>query len=112
LTVAPSQSSVDEPVTLHHTLSLHDALPIYHRYQCRMGNDGHRGSAFYLAHIPYSQYTPSDLSIFKYFHLFDPLIFYIIFESQIKIGRHTSELQSRENLVCLLLLEQKKAYQL
>src|SRR5690606_41442599 len=28
----------------------------------------------------------------------------------IQIGRHTSELQSRENLVCRLLLEKKKKY--
>src|SRR5690606_41382643 len=29
-------------------------------------------------------------------------------DTRVKIGKHTSELQSRENLVCRLLLEKKK----
>src|SRR6266496_1435029 len=34
--------------------------------------------------------------------------FHIDFLEQLKIGRHTSELQSRRDLVCRLLLEKKK----
>src|SRR5690606_40972920 len=41
----------------------------------------------------------------------DPLVFHLLGKSPIKSCRseeHTSELQSRENLVCRLLLEKKK----
>src|SRR5581483_3154652 len=68
----------DTPTTEIYTLSLHDALPIF---------DGQ----FY----PIEEAPALDK---KYKHDIEV----------VEIGRHTSELQSRQYLVCRLLLEKKK----
>src|SRR5690606_41330297 len=91
------------PVTVCYTLSLHDALPIYLCLQSegRRGEDDHRhqpGGESCLGRAPDAAHrhgppgecrqrprTPARRS-----------------------EEHTSELQSRENLVCRLLLEKKK----
>src|SRR6266700_4017036 len=65
----------DTATTEIYTLSLHDALPIYHRQRpCEVG-------------LPRSQHQAPGGD---------------------RSEEHTSELQSRENLVCRLLLEKKK----
>src|SRR5690606_40511563 len=51
----------------------------------------HASSAFFRSPLPISVVTPSTL-----------------FPSSLRSEEHTSELQSRENLVCRLLLEKKK----
>src|SRR5690606_41477519 len=71
--------NVPAPTAIY-TLSLHDALPIYF--------DAF-GLAWSLGRFPTHLYT--------------------LFHSQFdRSEEHTSELQSRENLVCRLLLEKKK----
>src|SRR6266436_9586449 len=67
-----------------YTLSLHDALPIFVAFPILMW----RGS-----------------------HPLVPLRMFRIRAFATKIGRHTSELQSRLHLVCRLLLEKKKKQQ-
>src|SRR5947209_20106030 len=66
----------DTPTTEIYTLSLHDALPIFHQYLCGLRSPlgGHAPDA--------RQHGRSE--------------------------EHTSELQSRQYLVCRLLLEKKK----
>src|SRR5690606_42109828 len=84
------------------TLSLHDALPIYFSTRrassltCSSAN--RRRSSSVRASMPSAvsgsrpgDYTPSGLCI-----------------RSRRSEEHTSELQSRENLVCRLLLEKKK----
>src|SRR5207302_7635324 len=80
-----------------YTLSLHDALPISHQHQRRLLFDGlcrhepHRRPAHRLADrlgIGCVVLVPLD-------------------ERLHRSEEHTSELQSRENLVCRLLLEKK-----
>src|SRR5690606_41683007 len=93
----------------HPPLSLHDALPIF-------------GLASYAAAgIAKSEPMLTGLTAFSYSARTAILPFMFIFNTQlllIGIGNtfqlilrseeHTSELQSRENLVCRLLLEKKK----
>src|SRR5258705_5797887 len=80
----------DTATTEIYTLSLHDALPIYHRFCWR------------------SRICAGQTAV-------RPLVRY---SSWIRVGRrwvvrseeHTSELQSLRHLVCRLLLEKKKKY--
>src|SRR5690606_41631662 len=99
-----------EPSTTDiYTLSLHDALPIYRR-----------DIACYVPTLAQQQLTqqknPSILFgvLFKeavyvkpVHELIEPAVAGAIRVSK-EIGRAHSELQSRENLVCRLLLEKKK----
>src|SRR5437868_10904598 len=79
-------SSVATPVS---PLSLHDALPI---------------SVFYLSRIPvHGSYLPDLLPGLMVMSLGLGAVF--------EIEEHTSELQSRFDLVCRLLLEKKKLRQ-
>src|SRR5690606_40881516 len=71
-----------------YTLSLHDALPIF----CRK-------FLFYL----FDEGLWCDFFLLAGFY--DFFLFFFIF---LRSEEHTSELQSRENLVCRLLLEKKK----
>src|SRR5690606_39860921 len=66
-----------------YTLSLHDALPIFD-------------------HIPVSHLGAGK----RHTQLFETQL------KELRSEEHTSELQSRENLVCRLLLEKKKAVNL
>src|SRR5690606_41880104 len=91
------------------TLSLHDALPIF---------DAHRFSAG-IAELPQRRFVigpvfpdlhdefEENLAPEEFFHAPPGLA-----SDRLQLGtrseEHTSELQSRENLVCRLLLEKKK----
>src|SRR5690606_41583054 len=86
------------PPTEIYTLSLHDALPILDGMLGECGRDrgkttGDDEGDFLQLHVPYSS-VANALDYRKLEH----------FRSE----EHTSELQSRENLVCRLLLEKKK----
>src|SRR5690606_41934320 len=97
----------DTSPTEIYTLSLHDALPIYDVDQGSGGSwrliSGYHGGG-------YGKKLPSFLDQFwRSFEnetglLLDPVYSLKMFRSE----EHTSELQSRENLVCRLLLEKKK----
>src|SRR5690606_39756621 len=75
------------------TLSLHDALPISWYISSLI-----KIWFWSLIRIPYTRILKNSISIYVFF--FKML--------QIRSEEHTSELQSRENLVCRLLLEKKK----
>src|SRR5690606_41604495 len=85
-----SFSLTDTSTTAIYSLSLHDALPIYaYRYA------GAIESCLLLDEI--------DVEIIA-----DGVHLPIYLIEQQRSEEHTSELQSRENLVCRLLLEKKK----
>src|SRR2546422_4586432 len=69
----------DTATTEIYTLSLHDALPIFHT----------------IAGKPFNISSPQQLGK-------------VLFEDLRRSEEHTSELQSRLHLVCRLLLEKKK----
>src|SRR3712207_6951274 len=84
----------DTATTEIYTLSLHDALPIsYFHVVCNeiMANWVGKGNIHRLGKI----YYPLSFGSFKK-------------SRYLEIGRDTSELQSRQYLVCRLLLEKKK----
>src|SRR5690606_41756823 len=84
------------------TLSLHDALPIFpFRRRQHVGVDGARGAA-----QPLAQRGDVDLAGVARHRQFDRRVERVGGRSE----EHTSELQSRENLVCRLLLEKKKFF--
>src|SRR5438105_7454623 len=73
----------DTATTEIYTLSLHDALPIYFEFlKSIRERQGHAQTVIWI--LPYRTIQ------------------------QVQIGRATSELQSRVDLVCRLLLEKKK----
>src|SRR5207302_10036798 len=73
-----------------YTLSLHDALPISPvPGDLALNGDARRGDAEALAKLPHSRDQIASVEASR-------------------SEEHTSELQSRENLVCRLLLEKKK----
>src|SRR2546428_8523949 len=76
----------DTATTEIYTLSLHDALPILHR----KGDLEAAGGAPYLAALADGKPKVSNV------------------EHYARSEEHTSELQSRSDLVCRLLLEKKK----
>src|SRR5690606_42024993 len=82
----------DPAPTEIYTLSLHDALPI-------LVHPGGREPLAPDAEAPRRDVAQHDRSCRARLLLRDVTS---------KIGKHTSELQSRENLVCRLLLEKKK----
>src|SRR5690606_40779461 len=86
-----------------YTLSLHDALPIYTTFSARSGSSV---SCFYgiVSSVPgQSCLLLLTLMVSKTLSLCRALQ-----TSSLRSEEHTSELQSRENLVCRLLLEKKK----
>src|SRR5699024_12681561 len=95
-----------------HTLSLHDALPIFgiqaHRLQLaplaeRMDREGVEGAVVAARDDPHPrQSTGAHLQGGEAGEGFDA------FEMLVRSEEHTSELQSRFDLVCRLLLEKKK----
>src|SRR5690606_41360856 len=81
-------------------LSLHDALPILRSWRpqsCVCGSLTRTVSTRYLAVAKRDRYTKARMTFENYLNV-----------AQIRSEEHTSELQSRENLVCRLLLEKKK----
>src|SRR5690606_40697185 len=106
LSQRPSLSTASHPLSLSNAtatpeiypLSLHDALPICERFLIRNLGDAvpiHvrcRSNAFACTHVLTSRFTA---------HVFPKP------PQMSRSEEHTSELQSRENLVCRLLLEKK-----
>src|SRR5699024_12654748 len=89
----------DPASTLHYTLSLHDALPIFIL-------TGEYLDPISLMNIVYSKVQyPTGYNTFLY-----PDIIYLFIhaDNTTRSEEHTSELQSRFDLVCRLLLEKKK----
>src|SRR5688500_20103915 len=86
--------------TLHHTLALHDALPIWHTW-VRVP----------LLACQAVRFLPSPCGLYqelgRQFLKFRQAKFGVVLRSE----EHTSELQSPCNLVCRLLLEKKKHLQ-
>src|SRR5436309_11538312 len=81
------------PTSEIYTLSLHDALPISFAFRCDL----------LVRHFIHPAPEPN---------LFNALLVFLV--QSVTVNRseeHTSELQSRENLVCRLLLEKKKKKQ-
>src|SRR5690606_41862226 len=102
--------SVTTTVTIY-TLSLHDALPIS-KFKASEDAKRFNGKVPVLIRTDNSrdlEMIPSDLSDFT---LFGGLYRYVnlVYAPKLSLRseEHTSELQSRENLVCRLLLEKKK----
>src|SRR3712207_7986261 len=79
----------DTATTEIYTLSLHDALPISEFSLVRFAGDAARAAAVYAGTTPLSA---------------DDVAEAVLWRSE----EHTSELQSRQYLVCRLLLEKKK----
>src|SRR5436309_12632829 len=86
----------DTATTETYTLSLHDALPIYFDHQHLAVGRAHRELDVATARLD------ADLADDRDGRVPHPLVL------AIRSEEHTSELQSRENLVCRLLLEKKK----
>src|SRR5690606_41181031 len=98
------------PTTDIYTLSLHDALPIFYQALHKT-----HGNNLILGMEMFEMDVQPILDEY-----FSDLINQRSFESESRIWNnytedrseeHTSELQSRENLVCRLLLEKKKKHQ-
>src|SRR5699024_12316597 len=85
--------SNDTAPTEIYTLSLHDALPIYEE----------SAGIFENKIVHYVFLTPNDVK--QIIATFPPSV-------KIRSEEHTSELQSRFDLVCRLLLEKKKTQQI
>src|SRR5207302_9261593 len=82
-----------------YTLSLHDALPIF-----RVHPTAHAGGTAHRLHAVFSGAECAGLSVAGGW--LDPVPG--ASHRHRRSEEHTSELQSRENLVCRLLLEKKK----
>src|SRR5690606_40961469 len=81
----------DDPATSKiNTLSLHDALPILFEFLIR----GAIGQIAHAINDVFGEIVPGGV--------------FNRFSARKRSEEHTSELQSRENLVCRLLLEKKK----
>src|SRR3712207_6918451 len=85
----------DTATTEIYTLSLHDALPISHRERARARQQRRRERGEQAAEHRQQQRRPA-------FHALRPSA------EEGRSEEHTSELQSRQYLVCRLLLEKKK----
>src|SRR5690606_41423752 len=103
-----SNSTAD---TATYTLSLHDALPIFHEqfdvlndYYFRGGPKPVAGSN--ICHLyEYEQGEPEQAFADAFKTVEETFSFPGIYHYAMRSEEHTSELQSRENLVCRLLLE-------
>src|SRR5690349_25045173 len=93
---------IDTATTEIYTLSLHDALPIWWNSSLRKMVDGveHVVSEL-IGRMPVYALTNTNPLHFDYFTQHMPLF-------HRRSEEHTSELQSRRDLVCRLLLEKKK----
>src|SRR5690606_42018344 len=105
--IHPRVPSNDTATTETHTLSLHDALPIY-----KGSFTFAEGEATNHFHTIVAE-KPTDFDIVKtgdgsYILQVQADVKITHPEHSLRSEEHTSELQSRENLVCRLLLEKKK----
>src|SRR5690606_41545754 len=88
------------PSTTHiYTLSLHDALPISKEKAPKPPKEDGRLKQMYRVFQMTRRYDPNSV-----WWMAGAFAIPVILRSE----EHTSELQSRENLVCRLLLEKKK----
>src|SRR5690606_39938203 len=104
--------STDRHATESYTLSLHDALPICEALRCHLQRE--RSVATECFTVPDKNSNENwTISLFRVRYLLCVLVSstsslssceQVFYRSE----EHTSELQSRENLVCRLLLEKKK----
>src|SRR5690606_41947836 len=93
---------IDTATTQIYTLSLHDALPI-------SKNSGNVTTLFtYITIINLGILSVSIKKYWKSLYYVSFIFTWLIYA--FRSEEHTSELQSRENLVCRLLLEKKKEY--
>src|SRR5690606_40554864 len=96
--------SVPSPTAIY-TLSLHDALPIYGDDLIVVAAVGYRADDFIGLRVPLGEglagWVAREAQSQLVINPDDDPRFY-------RSEEHTSELQSRENLVCRLLLEKKK----
>src|SRR5947209_17168284 len=88
---------INTATTEIYTLSLHDALPISLFNSFHMSK--HHGS------------TGGDIQLMRLVHDSQPFVSatFTLADEATRSEEHTSELQSRQYLVCRLLLEKKKA---
>src|SRR5690606_41318469 len=98
------------PPTQLYTLSLHDALPIWPPSKIRLGANSSMAKGISerpennVFIIPFAKRSyRCDIRSVSFFWL----LLNVALRS-FRSEEHTSELQSRENLVCRLLLEKKK----
>src|SRR5690606_41726321 len=91
----PAISFNDTATTEIYTLSLHDALPIYPTRNGATFSDKRRKATSAVTLC--EKANQDDPAHHQQWHTFN-----------CRSEEHTSELQSRENLVCRLLLEKKK----
>src|SRR5690606_40627466 len=102
----------DPPSPALSSLSLHDALPIFarlFRVAVHGGDEvveaGENLLAADMAHQRDVQFLPVDIGVEIEQMRFEGR--QLVVEHGLRSEEHTSELQSRENLVCRLLLEKK-----
>src|SRR5207302_8237645 len=99
----------DDPATSDiYTLSLHDALPIWRQAQ---PDSGPRIAADLVAAVLRIRQSRVVVAIESEVELHLADAAEGVAQHPRRSEEHTSELQSRENLVCRLLLEKKKNYQ-
>src|SRR5690606_42031974 len=95
-----------------HPLFLHAALPIFFR-----GEDAYISPNFYPSKQEHHRHVPTWN--YQVVHMYGAITFQhdertkraavgLLTKNQERSEEHTSELQSRENLVCRLLLEKKR----
>src|SRR5690606_41398608 len=96
---------IDTPPTATYPLSLHDALPIFGDYVLAGGE-----AAVLVVTEAVARLLPGVLGNAESHRddSFAPGAMAGLLEGPVRSEEHTSELQSRENLVCRLLLEKKK----
>src|SRR5690606_41764995 len=99
------------PTTYIFTLSLHDALPIYHvlSQPDPYNYDYKQASVSVQVKVRdhFEQRTITQLSAQMRQDIVKRVKNNIVSLARLRSEEHTSELQSRENLVCRLLLEKK-----
>src|SRR5690606_40404185 len=103
-------SSLPPPTTPPHTLSLHDALPIFFGTQLKMARLRSGSSALSSSNSEHAR-ASNNAARSRSFSVLSRFFCPVFLASRVMSRRseeHTFELQSRENLVCRLLLEKKK----
>src|SRR5690606_41364506 len=103
--------SQDPSPTVIYTLSLHDALPILSVALSRANMGNYHPETFYDDAHEVSPFDANSIApeYSEFWHEMNHvekcLFWWFICYREIRSEEHTSELQSRENLVCRLLLE-------
>ena len=101
----------DTATTEIYTLSLHDALPIFLNPGLTQMAQVKMDAVFAIhtaAGIHFALLGPGHNITGSQFHTGRSILLHEAFAFSVRSEEHTSELQSRTNLVCRLLLEKKK----